>query len=250
MYGKTSNRTNHTFLAFAAMLFASCSYANDQDGRLPSPQDPFFRNTVYAVGSSMKVCEPIQSGVPAGLWGNNEHIKRSEAVSPDRRMLTVIGTHEDRTQTTYRFFLQREDCLAFTKSNTTETAHSPNAKHVAKLEAAYRNRLHFESDEAARIVQTFNIDCRAPDGRSLPLRNLLYARLASMDSKAAWLEIFAQERGSEVRIIDSLRGPKIPADTNTVAFKINKWGEVRPVGITVEAVLNSCFGSYEPIWRQ
>ena len=75
----------------------------------------FYRNPVYAtIESEMKQCELLQYGVPAGLWGNREEVEEIKVVSPDGRMLTITGTHHDRTQTVYRFFLQRKDCLAFT----------------------------------------------------------------------------------------------------------------------------------------
>lgn len=128
-------------------------------------------------------------------------------------------------------------------------ADQTNAQYIAKLRSTYGGRLHFESAEAERIVRSFNIDCRARDGRYLPLINVLYVRLSQSSSKTIWLETDVQERGGEVRIVDTVRGPKA-RPVSEVSFEINKWGELRPIGITAEAVLNSCYGSYGPIWQQ
>lgn len=229
-------------LFFGALLATTSAHADQTTA--------FYRQPVYAVGPSMRICELMPSGVPSSLWGNNGRARVAEAVSPDGQTFTAVGTYDDGTQSVYRFFLHEQDCLAFMQSNATKPAADQNSEYVAKLESTFGKRLHFESNEAARIVQNFNIDCRAQDGRTLPLRNLLYARLASMDSKTAWLETFVQERGGEVRIIDSLRGPKIAPAPDTLAFEINKWGDLRPIGFRAEAVLNACFGSSGPIWRQ
>jgi hypothetical protein len=122
-------------------------------------------------------------------------------------------------------------------------------EYVANLRVTYGKRLHFGSAEAERIVRSFNIDCRS-NGRYVPLINLLYARLAPMTTKTLWLESYAQARGGEVRIVDILRGPAAHDTSERVSFEINKWGDLHPVGFTAEAVLNTCFGSYGPIWRQ
>lgn len=125
-----------------------------------------------------------------------------------------------------------------------------NLMYITKLEKDYRKRVHFESKEAERIVRDFNIDCNAPqkNGHHLPLINLLYARLATADREDMWVETTVQERGGEVRIIDSLRTPEKVIHANAV-FQINKWGELHPMGsIRAEAVRNACFDSHGPIW--
>lgn len=125
-----------------------------------------------------------------------------------------------------------------------------NLMYIVKLEKDYRKRIHFESAKAERIVRDFNIDCNAPqkNGHYLPLINLLYARLATADREDMWIETAVQERGGEVRIIDSLRTPKEVLHANAV-FQINKWGELHPMGsIRAEAVRNACFDSHGPIW--
>ena len=128
-------------------------------------------------------------------------------------------------------------------------ARPTNAEYIANLRAKYGHRLHFQSAEAERIVRSFNINCRVPDGRYLPLINVLYARLAEATSDRMWQESFVQSRGGEVRVIDVLRGPGLNSDEGQVSFEVDKWGELHVHGITTEAVLNTCFGSYGPIWH-
>lgn len=125
-----------------------------------------------------------------------------------------------------------------------------NLMYIKKLEEDYRRRVHFESKKTERIVRDYNIDCNAPqkNGHHLPLINLLYARLATADREDIWVETTIQERGGEIRIIDSLRTSEKIIHANVV-FQINKWGELHPMGgIRAEAVRNACFDSYGPIW--
>jgi len=35
---------------------------------------------------------------------------------------------------------------------------------------------------------------------------------------------------------------------SSLDWTINEWGELRAVGISNDAVLNSCFGSHGPVW--
>jgi hypothetical protein len=124
-------------------------------------------------------------------------------------------------------------------------------EYLLKLEASYKKRVHFESAKAEEIVRNYNIDCRAKDGRFLPLLGVLYARhdaVVQRSENKAWLETFVQERDGEVRIIDSFRTQKGTVGDDTLVFQINKWGELRPVSISHEAVRNACFGFQGPIW--
>ncbi|SDY38617.1 Sel1 repeat-containing protein [Nitrosomonas sp. Nm58] len=121
--------------------------------------------------------------------------------------------------------------------------------YVKQLRQKYGKRLRYETAHAQTRIQSFNIDCRANDGRYLPLENVLLAKMASLDSKQAYLTIRATNRGDDVRIYDEL----ISADGRRMGsipmFEINKWGELRTLAdVRIEAILNSCFGSFGPIW--
>ncbi|RON06230.1 hypothetical protein [Pseudomonas brassicacearum] len=125
----------------------------------------------------------------------------------------------------------------------------PNAEYAAALVATYGKRVHFADDESYLRTVAFKIDCRAQDGRVLPLGTLLLARVADSSQDAVWLESYVVLRGDELRVYDYLVRKDGSATQPTLRFEANRWGEFRAHGVRVEAVLNSCFGSYGPIWR-
>jgi hypothetical protein len=121
--------------------------------------------------------------------------------------------------------------------------------YVANLRAKYGGRITFSSVRAQQIVESFRLDCRAADGRTLPLMNSMLAKLASLDSPKAWLVSRADNRDNNVRIWDQLVGPKGPLMDPVLVYEINSWNELHPIGTRLEAMLNACFGSYGPIWE-
>ena len=125
-----------------------------------------------------------------------------------------------------------------------------NAEYVNRLRAKYGPRLHFQSARAEEIVRSFNIPCNAPDGRYLPLINVLYARLAQARSDQTWEESYVMTRGGETRVVDAMRGPRSQnADEGLLAIDINQWGELHTHGFSVEALMNACYGFDGPIWH-
>lgn len=132
MYEKADHRKSRIYLTFIGFLIASSVHASGEGNDRPhlNPKDAFFSSTVYAVGPSMERCESIEFGVPANLWGNREHVVQTEAVSRDGRVLTVTGRHEDGTETVYRFFSQRNECLAFSRKPTPQPASSGSLSQV------------------------------------------------------------------------------------------------------------------------
>lgn len=96
-------------------------------------------------------------------------------------------------------------------------------------------------------VESFDIECNAQDGRFLPLRNVLLARLAQMNNPEIPVITNIDSRGKSVRIVDFIQ-MRNGQQHNSLVMEINEWGELIPHGITTEAILNSCFGSYGPIW--
>lgn len=121
--------------------------------------------------------------------------------------------------------------------------------YIASLHEKYSNNLISSSPQALGIVANFSIDCRAQDGRYLPLINVLYATMASIEKMGGELRYIIESKGEQIRIYDVgyKNGKQVVAPS--LRFEINEWGELRPHGITVEAILNSCFGSYGPIWE-
>ena len=130
---------------------------------------------------------------------------------------------------------------------TEAPSHAPNS-YVSSLAGKYQDRVSFHSAFSELTVKSFHIDCGSPDGRYLPLLNVLYARVASMDSDSTYLITDIVSRGNEVRIYDTLIGKAGAMHDPSLAFEINRWGELNPVAIRREAVMNACFGSYGEIW--
>jgi hypothetical protein len=124
----------------------------------------------------------------------------------------------------------------------------PDSGYILRLQKKYSSRVTYDSDATAKVVRSFDIECRAPDKRVLPLLNVLYAKVAAADGPQSWLVIHVASRDGEYRITDSLVGKNGPYAAPEVSFEINKWGELTSPGIRMEAVLNACFGSYGPIW--
>ena len=133
-------------------------------------------------------------------------------------------------------------------ATSAQSAISDPVAYTQTLRSKYAGRVKFETDFARRAVQNFDIDCQAPDGRTLPLMHVMLAKLARLDSKDAYLTSRVDSRGDDVRVYDELvQGGRVI--DSQLAFEINKWGELRSHTARIEALRNACFGSYGPIWQ-
>ncbi|KWV73392.1 hypothetical protein [Pseudomonas fluorescens] len=113
----------------------------------------------------------------------------------------------------------------------------------------YGDRLHFSSSQARSVVEDFEIDCRVKDGRYLPLLSLLLARVSEMQHEGAWMETIVQQRGDEVRVYDQIKRRDGTTFEPILALELNRWGELIPISIRSEAILNACFdGPYGRLW--
>lgn len=121
--------------------------------------------------------------------------------------------------------------------------------YLKSLRDRFSHRIEYKNTEAAAIVKGFNIDCKSPDGRYLPLRNILLAKLREADSQEVWMQTIIDSRAGEVRIYDYLKNKHGKLTSPELIFEINKWGELKPVKVRAEALMNACFGSYGPIWE-
>lgn len=118
------------------------------------------------------------------------------------------------------------------------------------LHEKYQKNLIPSSPQAMQIVSDFAIDCRSKDGRYLPLTNVLYTISAEINRMGGRVEYFIENRGKQVRIYEQSYGKDgRPMMNPRLKFEINEWNEIRSFGISLEAVRNSCFGSYGPIWE-
>lgn len=128
-------------------------------------------------------------------------------------------------------------------------AHVQSADIEDELRNQYGKRLTFKTEMARHIVYGFNINCEFPDGRYLPLVNLLLTRLRSMDTPELWGVTSIDSRGRTVRITDVVMDKKKGPVGSQLVMVINDWGELRLMGITADAVRNACSGYWGKIWR-
>ncbi|MFC6327926.1 hypothetical protein [Alloalcanivorax gelatiniphagus] len=129
-----------------------------------------------------------------------------------------------------------------------KAADSANLRYIKELKRQYGGMLDYQDPYAEKAVRSFNIDCRSEDGRYLPLENVLLAKVASLHEEKTWLRSRILSRGGEVRIYDDLIREGEGSVYSVLAFEINKWGDLVPHNSKVAAVMNSCYGSYGPIW--
>lgn len=121
--------------------------------------------------------------------------------------------------------------------------------YIKSLREKFGSRIEYKSAEAAAIVNGFNINCKSKDGRYLPLRNVLLAKLREASTKDVWMQTIIEGRAGEVRIYDYLRNKTGKLTSPELIFQISSRGELKPVQIRAEALMNACFGSYGPIWE-
>jgi hypothetical protein len=120
-------------------------------------------------------------------------------------------------------------------------------RYIQQLHAKYANSVISESADAYRIVSRYKIDCRMPDGRVLPLINVLYASLAMGVGDRMTFRL--QGRGQQVRIYAHIYYKNVKNSGEPQLFyQINEWGDLKLVGIPTEAVLSGRVGFHGPIW--
>lgn len=121
-------------------------------------------------------------------------------------------------------------------------------ENIAVLRTKYGNAIQAESPEGYQIVSQYKIDCRTPDRRELPLMTVLQVTARELANMGSKMTFTIQNRGKAVRIYSDVRKDGKSLGPVQLYFEINEWGELRSVAIRNEAVLNSCYGSYGPIW--
>jgi hypothetical protein len=129
-----------------------------------------------------------------------------------------------------------------------EVRYPGHSAHALGLRRQFAHRITYRTEQARQAVESFNVDCRGPDGRFLPLSNVILAKLASMSAEHAHLEVDVDSRGDEVRITDVLVDRNGQEMHRTLAFEIDRWGELKVRNGRVQAVLNACYGGWGEIW--
>jgi hypothetical protein len=121
-------------------------------------------------------------------------------------------------------------------------------QYIQSLHTKYSGNIVFDSSEGRSLVIGYQIDCRTSDGRVLPLSHVLYALMAQADGMGGKLIASVKSAGKQVRIYTEIyKNGKMIVEPS-LRFQLSEWGELRPVGISTESVLNSCLGSYGPLW--
>lgn len=117
-------------------------------------------------------------------------------------------------------------------------AQAENVAHIADLQKRFGSRLIYKGDSTGRaLVEDFHIYCNARDGRSLPLKNLLLARLANEDARVS-LRSEVHVRGGDIRVVDVGTMPdKTLMRVN--ALHISKFGDVKPLTFSIDALYNA-----------
>ncbi|AYG45480.1 hypothetical protein DV532_14740 [Pseudomonas sp. Leaf58] len=154
----------------------------------------------------------------------------------------------------HRFYKRSELCQQDLQrkpetTSLTKTAGGDGLTYVQRLQRDYAARLHFSSAQAERAVKAINIDCRAMDGRYLPLHNALLARLENANEPNAWVETRVASSGTGLKVYDSVHVRNDKAQQPQLIFEVNEWGAVTQHGVRSDALEKACFGTYGPIWQ-
>jgi hypothetical protein len=122
------------------------------------------------------------------------------------------------------------------------------SEYAKSLYRKYAKRLTFKTSYAREVVESFYLDCKSPDKRALPITNVIMAKLAAMDRQDMHLEIEADSRGEDVRVVDYLVDKDGKVVHSSVAYEINKWNEIHTINRRLDALYNACFNGYGEIW--
>lgn len=105
--------------------------------------------------------------------------------------------------------------------------------YVTGLKSRYDSRLHFQTAHAKQVIRGYRTDCPRQEERYIPLINLLYSSMSSIDRSDAWLELIVEDRDGHIRVLNDFRGPKVPADPNTspnrIGVQIDDTGKMKPL---------------------
>jgi len=134
-------------------------------------------------------------------------------------------------------------------TSLTKTAGGDGLTYVQRLQRDFDARLHFSSAQAEDAVRKINIDCRAMDGRYLPLHNALLARLDEANEPNAWVETRVVSAGNSLKVYDSVHVRNAKAREPQLIFEVDEWGAVTRHGVRSDALEKACFGTYGPIWQ-
>lgn len=230
-------------LPFAVLLLAASPAQAD-------PLDAFYQNPVYQTGGDPKSCQTLPDGLPRAM-GLTEDTRKAAKVILSGKAATVVWTHEDGNPRSSYFYLRKEDCDWLELQVAPPDRRVDPDKYVADLKAKYDKRIHFQTPHAEKIVREYRLECPLKPLRYVPLINLLYSSLASIDRPESWLEIIVEDDDGNVRILNDFRGSKVPAHANEGPERngprINQAGKISMRNASI--VDTACGGFMGPIWR-
>ncbi|WP_236175671.1 hypothetical protein [Pseudomonas pseudonitroreducens] len=219
----------------------------------------FLHGRVYELRRDMKQpsCVEWPSGLPNGVWGNGgEYLPDSDYLSADGEVLITSAIYKPAgVRVSHTFYRNRQACQAELAGKPSAVPSAVPAKDVAqgtyvdRLQRDVGSRLYFSSAEAETLVKKINIDCKAPDGRYLPLYNALLARLDEASTPEAWMETSVVNTGKKLQVFDSVRLKSGKELTPQLTLEINEFGGYEAHGVRQQALSNACFGTYGPIWK-
>lgn len=226
---------------------------------IPSFAGSFLQGRLYELRRDIAQpsCVEWPAGLPDGVWGNGgDYLPDAEHLSADGEVLIASAIYKPTgVRVSHTFYRNRQACLAELSGQPVGGAKALAAKddargsYVERLQRGFGSRLYFSSAEAEALVKKINIDCKAPDGRYLPLYNALLARLDEASTPDAWMETSVVNSGKKLRVFDSVRLKNGKELTPQLTLEINEWGGYETHGVRPQALSNACFGSYGPIWQ-
>ena len=239
------------------LLIASCLSLTPFLAHAETPA-AFLQGHLYELrrDTSPATCTEWPSGLPDGVWGHGgDYVPDGEQLSADGDVLITSAVYKPTgVRVSHTFYKSRQACLAELSPQPVRIS-APSAQgdaqgsYVDRLQRDFGSRLYFSSAEAEALVKKINIDCRAPDGRYLPLYNALLARLDEASTPDAWMETSVVNTGRKLRVFDSVRLKSGKELTPQLTLEINEWGGYEAHGVRPQALSNACFGTYGPIWK-
>lgn len=213
-------------------------------------RDAFYTQPVYRTGQNPKSCDTLPDGLPITL-GATQDTRPLARVFMSGKAASVVWTDESGDPRSSYFYLNKADCDWLELQVPPPERRAESEQHVARLKDKYDSRIHFQTPRAETVVREYRLQCPLKPARYVPLINLLYASLSSIDRPQSWLEIMVEDHDGEIRIVNDFRGPKVPDGANDGPERngprIDKAGKISMRNTSI--VDTACGGYMGPIWR-
>ncbi|MFS2127458.1 hypothetical protein [Pseudomonas sp. Pseusp97] len=211
-------------------------------------QGPLFE---LRADTSPASCVEWPQRLPDGPWGNaGDYVPDGDHLSANGDVLITSAIYKPTgVRVSHTFYKSRRACLADVSPQPPTSVPAGDDTYVGKLQRNVGGRLFFSSAEAEALVKKINIDCKAPDGRYLPLYNALLARLDEASTADAWMETSVVNTGKKLQVFDSVRLKSGKELTPQLTLEINEYGGYETHGVRPQALSNACFGTYGPVWK-